>query len=152
MEWDEYVAAGRQKRIAEQKHIPTITARMSIEEQGRSSCGPGWNELLIALDADLALIDPKYTIQQYKEKWGALCFHAMPSDQSLREPFYARIKEAQEKSLTICEICGKPGSLSKKYPIQTVCNEHWASVSPEKQTTTVIELLKSLQRKLNHKK
>jgi hypothetical protein len=38
-------------------------------------CGPGWTELLLALDAALAEICPTYVVHQVKEKFGGLRYY-----------------------------------------------------------------------------
>ncbi len=39
------------------------------------SCPPEWEELIVQLDKDLAVIDPDYQVQQVKEKFGGLRYY-----------------------------------------------------------------------------
>jgi len=66
-------------------------------------------------------------VQQVKEKYGTLCFYA-----SFTEKMGIDIAEAEKKSETICEICGKPGKLNIDdnddvdawYWLMVRCDEH----------------------------
>lgn len=95
--------------------------------------GPGWYELVLLLDSDLSKIDPDYTIQQVKEKFGTLRFYAQPSNERFDFPeFWGLIREAEDKSGTICEECGGvssgPSAGGGKYWIRTLCEECWLKV------------------------
>lgn len=39
------------------------------------SCPVEWEELVVQLDEDIATIDPDYTVQQVKEKFGGLRYY-----------------------------------------------------------------------------
>lgn len=80
------------------------------------SCGEGWHGFLLELDARLASMDPDYTIQQVKEKFGTLRYYASPSEayrdsnqeayQKYESAFQRAIRAAELKSSTTCENCG----------------------------------------------
>lgn len=106
--------------------------------------GGGWVSLIVELDAKLASIDPNYTIEQIKEKFGLLRFYARPSfgqgstwEESLRQrviyneeanakwdDFMVAIHEAEQKSGEICEVCGAPGSMRSDGWMKVRCDEH----------------------------
>ena len=77
--------------------------------------GDGWFEILWELseklEAEIVRLikegrpsEDLPSVQQVKEKYGELCFYASGTDKMQSD-----ITIAQEKSLTICELCGKPG-------------------------------------------
>lgn len=96
----------------------------------------GWQPLLRELDSKLAERWPEYTIEQVKEKFGTLRFYASPNiatpdfgeegyeawrDENVT-PFYDLIREYEDKSADICELCGKPGKVGdRNYWYSTRC-------------------------------
>ncbi len=82
-------------------------------------CGDGWYALIDELCAKLTeLIDKKPNVADYdidfyatqiKEKYGTLCFYMSVSTDQMDK----LIDEAEAKSITICEVCGKPGEISQ---------------------------------------
>lgn len=60
---------------------------------------------------------PKAT--QVKEKFGSMRYYLSATDQ-----MYELAREAEAKSATICEECGKPGSLRGIGWYNTLCDEH----------------------------
>ena len=74
-------------------------------------CNDGWYELIDELCADLQTLTdqghPQLKMMQVKEKFGALRFNAPGGSDAQK----SLIRAAQQKSLTICELCGNPGSL-----------------------------------------
>lgn len=102
------------------------------EHWGKWLPEPGWDELLLELDRDLAKLDPDYEINQAKEKFGLLRFYVTFSDALMELPETrgaadALIRDAEDRSATICELCGADGSLRPGGWIKTLCNEHAAS-------------------------
>ncbi len=60
-------------------------------------------------------------IDQVKEKWGELCVYVSGAPDEI----YDMIREAEKKSVHICEKCGKPGKrfVSKFDWVYTLCPE-----------------------------
>lgn len=100
-------------------------------------CGDGWFQLIWNLCEDLEKqikkeLNPKETtkallnddhgfrVQQVKEKFGGLRFYTSSGS----EKIYDLIEKAENKSETICEICGKPGKLSSDRGwMSTICRK-----------------------------
>lgn len=86
-------------------------------------CDDGWFNLLDELMSKIKEVDKNrvVTIRQIKEKLGGLRFYTGNSINEVEDI----INEYQEKSFSICEVCGKTGELceaNKWY--KTVCKEH----------------------------
>ena len=78
------------------------------------SCDRGWYPLIVRLDAQLAALDPEYTVHQVKEKFGGLRFYmSSEADPDVQEAMRALIDEAEQASVRICEDCGSAGELSR---------------------------------------
>ena len=100
-------------------------------------CPDGWIDLVWELSERIysILVKPEneklklyYRIEQIKEKFGGLRF----SPNTGTEETNALITEAEKKSLSICETCGKPGVLRAGGWIQTLCDEHAKGRKPFK--------------------
>jgi hypothetical protein len=90
-----------------------------------NNVGEGWHPLIQELEEKLNKIDPDFELQQVKEKFGGLRYYAQCSKGGIN--FHKLIAEAEEKSVTICEECGKPAvTLSYKGWLKTLCEEHRA--------------------------
>lgn len=86
--------------------------------------GEGWHEILRALEEQLNLIDPDYTIQQVKEKFGGLRYYASTNESGSN--FHDLIRLAEEKSEKTCEVCGRDGKTeSIRGWWKTLCEEHY---------------------------
>lgn len=72
----------------------------------RIDCGQGWFEIIKVLDQALAGIDPDYTVQQVKEKFGLLDYYCSLMGNPRAKVF---IDAARTVSGKTCERCGKPG-------------------------------------------
>jgi hypothetical protein len=87
-------------------------------------CGDGWFDLINEACAKIEELNRQhgYNIQvhQIKEKYGTLRFYV----NNYTDGVDAIISEAEEKSETTCEICGKPGKLYTDGWCVTVCDEH----------------------------
>ena len=92
----------------------------------------GWDDLLLELDAKLSKLDPNYEIRQAKQKYGELRFYAGhlgeyyeedPSEEDQNE-FQRLIDEAERKSTTVCEFCGKDGKRQSNGWISVLCDDH----------------------------
>lgn len=92
-----------------------------------SQIGEGWFDLVIKLDADLTELDPNYTVDQVKEKFGALRYYiGRVETGEVFEKMHELIHTAEAKSSEICEICGKPGKIVHQDSgwVTTKCPEH----------------------------
>jgi hypothetical protein len=115
------------------------------------SIGPGWFGLIVELDHQLQMLDHNYSIQQIKEKFGSLRYYVEPSD-VCQDPqaVQALISDAEQRSATICDVCGAAGQLWATRALSawysTRCPEHrqpgdilahdwsaWAAVERPKQ-------------------
>lgn len=104
-----------------------IQERIDAGHRCGSSIGVGWLPLIIELDENISKLDPDYIIHQIKEKFGLLRFYiGTNSDSDTKNQIYDLIEKAENKSATICEICGKPGTLGNPTGrwIKTRCEEH----------------------------
>lgn len=83
----------------------------------------GWISLVAELDAKLAEINPDYTVDQVKEKFGGLRFY-FESDVE-HDRMRAIVAEAEEQSFGLCQRCGKPGKLASRPAwYSTLCDAH----------------------------
>ena len=70
-------------------------------------CGRGWYPLLIETDQKLAALDPDYEVHQVKEKFGGLrYYHQFVTEGADYTKGWEIESEAENKSFTICEVCG----------------------------------------------
>jgi len=88
-------------------------------------CSDGWFQLLCDLSADLMEICEEAGIEvpevkQVKEKFGGLRYYVRGGNEATN----ARIRQAEEASVTICEVCGNPGKTRGVGRVQTLCDEH----------------------------
>jgi len=86
-------------------------------------CGDGWFDLIWKLCEDIERAVPPegFNVAQVKEKYGGLRFYAGPCS----EEVFNLISEAEDKSYSICEICGAPGKLrDDRGWILTLCDKH----------------------------
>ena len=89
-------------------------------------CGDGWFDIINEVSAKLeevnkAVKDGDYhiTALQVKEKFGSLRFYVGGANAEQ----YLWIEEAEMKSETTCESCGKPGEARGGRWVQTLCDE-----------------------------
>lgn len=73
----------------------------------------GWYQLVLDCDKELSEIDPKYDLQQIKEKFGGLRYYFQPSDPSLRDVMDAVVAKYEEIASKTCEATGGHGVLMK---------------------------------------
>lgn len=97
--------------------IRDIESRIEKGFYPKVSCDTGWFGLIAELHEKLVAIDPNYVVLQVKEKFGGLRFYAAPGYGELSEvrckEFYSLIREAEDKSFTVCEMTGNPGVLMR---------------------------------------
>src|SRR4030095_3349929 len=100
------------------------------EQWGKWIPHPGGDAWLLELDAKLAEMHPDYVLFQVKEKFGGLRFYAgVDLNDSVEEKdprFNELIHEAEEKSYTICELCGQPGETRKLAWVKTFSDRNFA--------------------------
>jgi len=87
--------------------------------------GVGWHPLIQELETKLNELDPEFTLQQVKEKFGGLRYYASCKSEVFTE-FHRLIQEAEGKSFGICEECGDPGEPnSGRFGwMKTLCGVH----------------------------
>jgi len=89
-------------------------------------CDDGWFDLLDRLSAKL----PKECRAGYvKEKFGGLRFHTTKVDDNVS----SLIRDTEEESFHICEVCGAPGTIGGKRWIRTLCETHLKEHQKRKQ-------------------
>lgn len=106
-------------------------------------CGFGWYELLDKLMGDLedriAEFDENVILEvrQIKEKFGGLRFYAdIECSAEMGEALASLIRDAEEKSYKICEVCGAEGKLRKERTwIRTLCDTHDREAKNRSSTT-----------------
>ena len=81
---------------------------------------PGWKALIKELDSKMSELDPNYTIEQVKEKFGGLRYYFLSySDDS--DIMYDLETAYENRSFKVCENCGSEedvtteGSWAKTY-------------------------------------
>lgn len=82
-------------------------------------CPDGWLDLVLETDARLLAVNPDYRIVQVKEKFGGLRYYIDGKSDEAR----AIIREAEERSLGICQNCGSTedvGSVDSGW-VATLC-------------------------------
>jgi hypothetical protein len=67
--------------------------------------GEGWMPIVRELDRKLSEVDPNYTIEQIKEKFGGLRYYYR-CDNDKNDELYALVKEAEALCWETCEDCG----------------------------------------------
>jgi hypothetical protein len=84
---------------------------MSHVNEWKADVGDGWHDLLDQMHAELVAADPGYGTDQVKEKFGTLRVYITPWD----EPLHAIVVKYENLSASVCEWCGKPGTLDSRY-------------------------------------
>jgi hypothetical protein len=85
--------------------------------------GPGWQNLIKELDEKMSELDPNYTIEQIKEKFGGLRYYFY-SDSDNADKMYDLEDEYEEKSFKICEYCGSDYNVATEGGwLKTFCKE-----------------------------
>jgi hypothetical protein len=114
------------------KKFPSIFKDYNKRKEGINSpfawygieCGNGWLPLINDLCTELDLMCPdQITAQQVKEKFGMLRFYIKyDGDGSWKFP-QSIISKYENRSATICEYCGRHGSLNDNGWIKCLCDE-----------------------------
>lgn len=83
-------------------------------------CDDGWFSLIDELCSNLLKVDSKVEAVQVKEKMAGLRFYTNGSS----EGAFQLIREAEEKSYSICETCGKEGAMREDLGYyKTLCSD-----------------------------
>jgi hypothetical protein len=93
-------------------------------------CGNGWLDIINACHNKLLEIDPNYKPVQIKEKFGGLRYYYQSSggDDRLErdDKMMVIVSYYEKKSLSICEMCGEPGTTDRIHGwIKTLCEIHF---------------------------
>jgi hypothetical protein len=92
-------------------------------EQAKMSVGIGWHSLIDMVYDKRSTMQYPPTIIQVKEKFGGLrIYYAYPTDDGTG--FEDLVIKIEKQSYTVCEECGKPGSLRKSGWYRTLCDDH----------------------------
>ncbi len=84
--------------------------------------GEGWFPLIKTLIEDLIALGWDKQVCQVKEKFGGLRFYI----NNHTDEMFHRIREAENESVSICEVTGKPGYLrNNKGWYVTLCDEEY---------------------------
>lgn len=86
----------------------------------RFSIGPGWYSLVKDLIVSLFKLDWDGELYQVKEKFGGLRFYIGEQNTEISR----LIREAENASYKICEVCGEPGITRPGTWIRTRCDKH----------------------------
>lgn len=89
-------------------------------------CGDGWFELIRKFgkkckEHNLLHPDKPIVAIIVKEKFGGLRIQGLSN---MTEEIWSLLREVEEESFHICEVCGKPGKLYTDGWYKTVCKEH----------------------------
>lgn len=77
----------------------------------------GWKNIILDLDRQLAYLDPKYEIQQVKEKFGTLRFYygTTVEDKTVQEIMDALVRHAEMMSAKVCDQCGNSSWIQRAH-------------------------------------
>lgn len=125
------VALVRAKRLAD-GYVPdqmwgsAIRKRWPFRLMCEMSCGPGWHDLVVALNELLDVeADAEFRFTQIKEKFGQLRCYWHGADPSGR--IDELVEVAEEISASMCETCGSDAKMRQTRPggyIYAACDEH----------------------------
>jgi len=103
--------------------------RPKIKSNGFLEISNGWFGLVKELIEDCISLGWNKEICQIKEKFGGLRFYI----NSAPEEVFKRIREAEDKSFTTCEVTGNPGQLRTDIGwYRTLCEEEYEKIKKEK--------------------
>lgn len=83
------------------------------------TCGNGWFQLIYELSREIEQVAEKVSLEgegypcliRAKEKYGSLRYHVRIDERNpTAKHFMELVREAENKSKSICETCGKPGA------------------------------------------
>lgn len=115
------------------KLIITAT-ECDCKEEIKSYVGSGWHQLLDNLINDIQQAlkrtpERRLQVLQVKEKFGGLRFYVGyeydgDNTPKLEEDIGQVIRQYEDKSYSICEVCGQPGKPNYDGWIKVFCDEH----------------------------
>jgi hypothetical protein len=120
------------KQYAEKGIPPQIVDRLKRGAGCWSDIPDGWVDLVVELDKKLNEIQPDYSLDQVKEKWGGLRYYLTSENDAMSK----LVEEYEKKSLETCEVCGKAGRpCHSRGWIATRCSAHQEDRMPCKKET-----------------
>lgn len=87
-------------------------------------CGPGWNDLIDKLEADLREVYPDIVASQIKEKFGGLRYYIDSVPEEVSDRVFDLIETAEAASYAICEACGDVGTINEERWKEVRCEHH----------------------------
>ena len=98
-----------------------FTDRPKIVDAYFFECDSGWYSLIKKLIEKLIEIGWDKQVTQVKEKFGGLRFYT----NSLPDGGQELIRDAENKSLETCEVCGEPGEIEGNTRwLKCLCDKH----------------------------
>jgi hypothetical protein len=88
--------------------------------------GEGWMPIVRNLDKQLSAIDPYYTIEQVKEKFGGLRFYFTTDLNERHEEMFDFVWAGERLSFRTCENCGSTENVrtqNLRYWKKTLCKK-----------------------------
>ena len=107
------------------ERLAPIVARMNFIPG--VDVGPGWYDIIIRLNEQIASLVPDYEVHQIKEKFGGLRYYISSVSDDVSKRVYALIDAAEAESYRTCEECGEPGKRTESGWVRTLCNVHMAA-------------------------
>lgn len=102
-------------------NVQNIPESVPVDPRYNNGIGKGWYPIVEELHKQMLAVDPGYTIQQIKEKFGGLRYYWEPtpdadgffdySDEAKIATMRALVSFAEALASRTCEACGLPGSL-----------------------------------------
>jgi len=105
---------------ADPEQAAGLAAILKRIPQGRGrfiNCGKGWFGLITELDSVLALLDSDHLVLSVKEKHGRLAYYTSGKYIGFDNAFHRAKQAAQDRSVTVCELCGEPGQMCETGPM-----------------------------------
>ena len=90
------------------------------------SVDDGWMPLIEKCAEEIVAIDEDIRFFQIKEKFGGLRFYTDNGNKEKWEAIREVISKYERESVTVCEVCGEPGTIGKgsRMWIKTLCDKH----------------------------
>ena len=85
----------------------------------------GWYDLIKELSGKISAIDPEAKVHQIKEKFSTMRYYCSYTNDRVSD----LIREYEQASAKICEICGKGGKVRNDLGwIKTLCEKHYKEI------------------------
>ena len=111
----------------------------TLEEKRKAApCGnqelPGWAAIIKEIDEYLCTLDPNYTVEQVKEKFGTLRFYYRLTAEDITEDrmdIAQNVMALENQTATICQECGCDSKIQTRGHgwVTTMCDDCWAKLS-----------------------